>query len=171
MQLDISDNNDNDDPFQSKTLESDLSIENTGIAEVDLSFEKTPLWLGNCVALFYYRENPLIVIGPDWKYYLGTNIFTITLSFVFLRYIISSITYIGTIIGFIVLLIQVFSYMMTALMNPGIPDRNLTKNKNAKELYPKYKPYNEVAQFIARNANWRIYLRRFHFIVLVVIYA
>ena len=107
---------------------TNLDSTNSSTIPITKPFKEKPCFLGNCLSLWYHGANPLITIGPHWALYIVSNVFIIGLSFVFLHFLISQITIIGTSIGFFILCIQVFSYMMTALINPGIPDRNIIKS-------------------------------------------
>ncbi len=65
------------------------------------------------------------------------NCFVIALSCVFLTLIISKVTVVGTVLGAILLFLQVAAYFCTAFVNPGIPDRNLVNVPEVK-MDPKY---------------------------------
>ena len=91
------------------------------------SFKGNPLWIGNCIALWYDKSNPKFIIGPHWKLYLISNILIIGFSIVFFVYVNKIIPLIGIIIGIIILIAQVICHAITAFINPGIPDRSLSK--------------------------------------------
>ena len=106
--------------------------------EINGPFEDEPRWIGNCLSFYYVNYNPSFTLGPNWLCYLITNATIITLACLFLVSIISKVTVLGTLAGVFALLIQVASYMLAALKNPGIPDRSLSKFGNAKKLNKQY---------------------------------
>ena len=102
------------------------------------NFEDKPIRLGNCCAFRYKGVNPLIVIGPHWPLYLGTTIFITIVSLFIIFFVIAKVTFYGMMLGVIIFIFQALTYGLTATMNPGIPDRNLTKLRNTKEIIDKY---------------------------------
>jgi len=106
--------------------------------EIEQTVIDNPAWLGNCRAFCYKGLNPLFTIGPHWPFFIGMNTFVISLSILFLCFVISKVTRIGTILGAILLILQVLLYFTTFILNPGIPDRNLLKPGAAKAKDKKY---------------------------------
>ena len=101
-------------------------------------FADHPKYIGNCRVFLYKGLNPRIVIGPQWFCYIGTSIF---ISVIYLSVIIllfSQVTFYGTVFGVLALVFQVISYMLAAIMNPGLPNRELTKFRNTKAICDKY---------------------------------
>ena len=91
------------------------------------------LWKGNIIAFCYRNGDPLFTIGPDciWfiivlgRYYVFTNIFIIGLSILSLHYSIGKVSLCAALVGILLLLIQVLSYLLTAIINPGLPSKRL----------------------------------------------
>ena len=91
---------------------------------------------GNYYSLLFYKNDPLITIGPDWCYYLF--LFSVTLLsfvtiFVYLgEHLSENIILIGTVLYSL----HFLSYLIAAFSNPGIPSNNNYKeyNKNPVEM-------------------------------------
>ena len=131
VQLDVAD--DEDDENSDGEITSPAQISQT--TDVPISILDTappvlpdnPRKLGACIAFYYVRQNPIFTIGPHWPLFIGMNSFVIGLSSLFLFFVISKVTYIGTVTGVILLISQTF-------LNPGIPDRNLSKPGAAQKV-------------------------------------
>ena len=106
--------------------------------EMNGPFEDRPKWIGNCFAFGYNGYNPLFVIGPNWQFYLITNIFIIGFSFAVIVSVISKISLAGALGGFFLVLIQATCYMLVSFLNPGIPDRSLSKFGTARKINKEY---------------------------------
>jgi len=95
---------------------------------------------GNMICCFYNKNDPLIVIGPDWRFFL-------ILKFVMFILFYSIFIYGGNkfggtyrIVGIIIYIIQFCSYSIAALKNPGIPSSVYEKEliKHPELLSQKY---------------------------------
>jgi len=78
---------------------------------------------GKYITFFYINNEPLFAIGPDYNYFL--ILFLINIFFaIFLLWIIweNSFLFIK-ILGIILIIIQIFSYLITSTINPGLPKR------------------------------------------------
>ena len=82
-----------------------------------------PTHLGKTKVLFYYHNYPLIILGPDYCYSVclaSSSIFAYLLIYIFLfKYNFLAIKIVETTI----FLFYICSYLITALINPGIPNR------------------------------------------------
>ena len=91
---------------------------------------------GNMIMMCYNSNGePLIVIGPHWPFTICMMVFIDIFTFFYFHFLknilYSTIKNIGLVISFI----QVFSYLLIFLLNPGIPQKelwieNYFKNKN-----------------------------------------
>ena len=84
------------------------------------------------------KGNPLIIIGPHWPLWIGTTLvfsaFFFGLIFFFRKYISSTLNTIGFICYFTFL----FTYSITALINPGYPKHDENSLNNIKKDRNKY---------------------------------
>ena len=85
--------------------------------------QKSPRKMGNTYTCLYYKEQPLIVVGPDFLFYVGLSsivilIYTLLFLFGFKNNFVA-VKVLET-LNFLTLII---SYSLTALMNPGIPSK------------------------------------------------
>jgi len=117
-------------------LDHSKTTDNT--LEVEPRFLNEPFKVGNCIAFCYFNANPLFTIGPDWQNFICLNLFVITLSSVFLTLLISEVNTIATVVGWVILIFQVFSSIMTGFINPGLPDFNFNKPGAVKVIDKRY---------------------------------
>lgn len=91
---------------------------------------KKPKKMGNCFTFLFFKNRPVIVIGPDCI--LSTCLFTsVNITFALLNFFI--FPYLGDVIRYIgvaTFFLQVFSHAFTALINPGIPSRDFYVSNN-----------------------------------------
>lgn len=97
-------------------------------------FSKAPCKLGNCYTLFWFRGNPLIVIGPHWPFFVCLNFFILSISISYFYFLWDYIYEIPRNIGFCIFVFQTSCYWFTALSNPGIPIKHHMNNKNLEDL-------------------------------------
>lgn len=94
---------------------------------------------GNMIMLLYNNNNdPLIVIGPGWPLTLLIMLIIDFISFCFFYFLWNKISWDVKCLGLILTFVQISSYLLSSIMNPGIPPKelwveNYYKNKaNAK---------------------------------------
>jgi len=121
-------NNNNNNEF--------LQTEKNLVYGVDLNVV-SPRMLGNTYSFFFRKGNPLVIIGPDYSYnycMIGTFSFFYWLEFfTIFKNNFKPIVYIESIVYFSFMI----SYLFTALINPGIPNRYKYYSKNFNNLSPK----------------------------------
>jgi palmitoyltransferase ZDHHC9/14/18 len=94
---------------------------------------------GNLKAYWFKNNQPLILIGPHWPFYICLTT-SITLLFTLLIY--SLWFHLSTFVivsGFIVYFLQITSYTLTFLMEPGLPLNLMNKNTVPEKLDNNYK--------------------------------
>ncbi len=117
----------------------------TNISTAAVPTVTDPFWLRGCMAMSYHNHNPTIVIGPHcmcpFSFFLHSHvshsqkgplylctvlgIIGLTGSYLFLFLIHKSATL--TAIGVVLLLFVAVTYTYTAIMNPGMPNRDLSQ--------------------------------------------
>lgn len=88
---------------------------------------------GNTYPLLFWKNEPLIVIGPDWKYFL--LIYPIGLIIFLLLYSLKikpKMNFIFQIISALIFIFFTLSYFLVVFKNPGIPP--ILTDKSQKEL-------------------------------------
>jgi hypothetical protein len=108
----------------------DLKVEKEDIMNKDFYCgnpisNRTPRRIGNTWAFLYNKDNePLIVIGPHWPFYICL---TSTISLIsFLFFTAMQLSLFVRILGIISFLVQFLSYTYTFLINPGLPKKSVS---------------------------------------------
>lgn len=97
--------------------EKQIEIQDNNI--VDITIERN---FGNTYPLLFYNNEPLIVIGPDWKYFVIIySIAVIVFALLYAIKIKPKIHLVYQIISAFVFMFFSFSYFMLAFKNQGIP--------------------------------------------------
>ena len=155
------------------SLDFDLPIvKDTPITQYNLNLSNSPDYYkpktkfntmkttrkGNMFMMCYNSNGePLIVIGPHWPFTICVMLFIDSITFFyfhFLKNLLQSTIYkIGLIISFM----QIFSYVMIFILNPGIPQKelwieNYFKNKNSNEDGDSYRICN-ICKIVRRNSD------------------
>ena len=125
-----SDNSNSDDDG----INSNLNSSN----KQSIPFVDYPKYLGNCRVFWYKGLNPRIVIGPQWIWYIITAALISIPYLIVLCLLIARVTLYGTIFGVLIFLFQSISYLLTSIIDPGLPNRELTKFRNTKVILDKY---------------------------------
>ena len=82
-----------------------------------------PMHLGKTKVLFYYHNYPLIVLGPDYCYAICLTTSSIIIFLLICFFLFKNNFLIVKILETIIFLFYICSYLITALINPGIPNR------------------------------------------------
>ncbi len=109
---------------------------------------------GNMI-MFLFNKNgePLIAIGPDWK--LAFIMFTIIniISLCYFYFLWNLLFIFMRIIGLLIYIFQSGSYLITIIMNPGIPRKELyLENYNNSDEIGSYRICN-ICKIIMRNKD------------------
>jgi hypothetical protein len=83
---------------------------------------------GNYICLFYLNNDPLIVIGPDWGYYLFLSCLTFSSFYFILIQNKNKYEFYIWLIGVAIYITHFVSYTLAAFKNPGIPSNNYYKD-------------------------------------------
>jgi palmitoyltransferase ZDHHC9/14/18 len=79
---------------------------------------------GNFSCFLFYKNDPLIVIGPDWCYFILLSCFTFSsFYFIFIFYKNNFDFYIW-LLGVCLYVTHMISYVLSVFKNPGIPSNN-----------------------------------------------
>ena len=82
-----------------------------------------PSHLGKTKVLFYYHNYPLIILGPDYCYNIWLSIPSIIIFLIIYIFLFKYNFITIKIVETIIFLFYICSYLFTALINPGIPNR------------------------------------------------
>jgi hypothetical protein len=87
---------------------------------------------GSMICCFYFRNDPLIAIGPNYVYFIIFTLILFSLHTSIFFFIDNGLNKIFKYIGHTLYFLQIFLYTLTTLKNPGIPSNNnrlLAKNE------------------------------------------
>lgn len=116
------------DDYAPPSQDQELTIRVPFIHETSIS--TNPPKIGNCYAYWYNSEgDPRILIGPDYKFFTGLNIFIYFFSFIVLIAAGIKGRILSLVGGIILLIIQSGVYFWTAFKNPGLPSRAASRIK------------------------------------------
>ena len=76
---------------------------------------------GKYYTFCYINNDPIFAIGPDYLYFLILFIINIAFDIFILTLIWSNSYYIIKLMSLIITIIQLFSYLITSIINPGLP--------------------------------------------------
>lgn len=83
---------------------------------------------GNFSCYFFYKNDPLIVVGPDWCYYVLLSSFTFASFSIIFIYYKNNFSLYTWLIGVLLYITHMTSYIMAVFKNPGIPSNNYYKD-------------------------------------------
>jgi len=123
-----------------------------------------PKKLGTCIALFYRNGNPFVTIGPNCiSVLLGCMYFCLVS-------IVTAITYLylcfmwkystlGFTLGFIITITQFITYHMTCFLNPGIPNRDLSRYDQAflAEIYKDNRRFCAICNLVKQEGSFIVH--------------
>ena len=113
---------------------------------------------GNMIMMCYNSNGePLIVIGPHWPFTICVMLFLDSIIFFYFHFLINLLQNTIYKIGLCISLIQIFSYFLVFILNPGIPQKelwieNYFKNKNMNEDGDSYRICN-ICKIVRRNSD------------------
>ena len=107
---------------------------------------------------FFGNSNgdPLIIIGPQWFMIIGLTLFISIIFYGIQFYFWLVIPFFIKIIGFVLYFLFLFSYLITALINPGFP----LNNEESKIGEPKEKfRFCDICKIYVKNLDFVIYVK------------
>ena len=113
---------------------------------------------GNMIMMCYNSNGePLIVIGPHWPFTICMMLFINTFTFLYFHFLKNYLHNIIKNIGLGIAFIQIASYILIFLLNPGIPQKelwieNYFKNRNNKDEIDSYRICN-ICKIVRRNSD------------------
>lgn len=108
---------------------------------------------GNTFAMLNYGKAPLIVIGPNWPYFLGLTLFLFLSFFAVFITLGNNLNSLVRLIGIIIYLLQFISYTACSILNPGLADNRFLENPNFKYDEKKSSPCSECKLLININTT------------------
>ena len=156
----ISQSNEENKIFQEKAEDNLKNInESSTLIEMPQTMI-TEVWTGNTCGFLYYDGYPLITIGPDCIIYQNIGPFFIVLNIVVLIivtpcifFLMAKVSKVCTIIGIILLSLQMISYFLVFAINPGIPKPEHINPNTLKKFESNSKVYCKICHVIKRNWN------------------
>ena len=115
---------------------------------------------GNMIMMCYNSNGePLIVIGPHWPFTICMMIFIDSFTFFYFHFLKNILHTIVKNIGLGISFVQIFSYFLIFLMNPGIPQKELwienyfkNKNNSSRDEIDSYRICN-ICKIVRRNSD------------------
>ena len=115
---------------------------------------------GNMIMMCYNSNGePLIVIGPHWPFTICMMIFIDSFIFFYFHFLKNYLHTIVKNIGLGISFVQIFSYFLIFLMNPGIPQKELwienyfkNKNNSSRDEIDSYRICN-ICKIVRRNSD------------------
>ena len=115
---------------------------------------------GNMIMMCYNSNGePLIVIGPHWPFTICMMLFINTFIFLYFHFLKNYLHYFVKNIGLGISFIQMFSYFLIFVMNPGIPQKELwienyfkNKNNSNRDEIDSYRICN-ICKIVRRNSD------------------
>ena len=113
---------------------------------------------GNMIMMCYNSNGePLIAIGPHWPFTICMMIFINTFIFFYFHFLKNYLHNVVKNIGLGISFIQIFSYLLIFLLNPGIPQKelwieNYFKNKSNTDEIDSYRICN-ICKIVRRNSD------------------
>ena len=115
---------------------------------------------GNMIMMCYNSNGePLIVIGPHWPFTICMMLFINTFIFLYFHFLKNYLHYIVKNIGLGISFVQMFSYFLIFIMNPGIPQKELwienyfkNKNNSNRDEIDSYRICN-ICKIVRRNSD------------------
>ena len=115
---------------------------------------------GNMMMMCYNSNGePLIVIGPHWPFTICMMIFINSFTFFYFHFLKNILNSIVKNIGLGISFVQIFSYFLIFLMNPGIPQKELwienyfkNKNNSSRDEIDSYRICN-ICKIVRRNSD------------------
>ena len=113
---------------------------------------------GNMIMMCYNSNGePLIVIGPHWPFTICMMLFINTFIFFYFHFLKIYLHNVVKNIGLIISFIQISSYILIFVMNPGIPQKelwieNYFKNRNNTDEIGSYRICN-IYKIVKRNTD------------------
>ena len=115
---------------------------------------------GNMIMMCYNSNGePLIVIGPHWPFTICMMVFINTFIFFYFHFLKNILHRTVKNIGLGISFVQIFSYFLIFLMNPGIPQKELwienyfkNKNNSSRDEIDSYRICN-ICKIVRRNSD------------------
>lgn len=147
--IDFSDSKENDNHL---TVERDDNI-STDFGLFNRKKEYFFCRLGNTYAFWFNKmDEPRIVIGPHWPFYICLISVITLMSYSILYLGLANANEYVKLIGWIIYLLQILFYTLTFLINPGLPSRSMSfLNYESKELPTGVKICNKCGIVIDRK--------------------
>lgn len=108
---------------------------------------------GNTFSFLNYGNAPLIVIGPNWPYFLGLTLILFLSFFAVFLSLGNKLNCIVRIIGITLYSIQFISYTACSILNPGLADNRFLENQNFKYDEKQCHPCTECKLLINVNTT------------------
>lgn len=116
----------------------DIRNENTALIKIKDNSNKrkqaTKRKMGRTKGFYFINGEPVIVIGPHWQFFICLLTINITIAVILFTFLWNKINWLIFFLGVIIALTQLTSYILTALINPGLP----------KAKYEDISPYSET---------------------------
>jgi len=115
---------------------------------------------GNMIMMCYNSNGePLIVIGPHWPFTICMMIFISTFTFFYFYFLKNLLNNVVKNIGYGISFVQMFSYFLIFILNPGIPQKELwienyfkNKNNSSSEEIGSYRICN-ICKIVRRSSD------------------
>jgi palmitoyltransferase ZDHHC9/14/18 len=131
----ISNSYNNNNDYTQCALETNTSSITSNINLTTKSQNKLRSF-GNLKCFFFYKNEPLIVIGPHWGFYLTLTIIFFLLYCTVFVYFKDKMSHWVYILGNIIYFFHLIVYTVLAFQNPGIPlEKNFFLSANAPDSY------------------------------------
>jgi hypothetical protein len=117
-------------PPDNKNMEYNVINEQKDILDGNYYLNKRPWKVGNVITLFWYKDFPIITIGPHWPFFLCLNSIIMIIAGSYFYFLWNIFYPIGRNIGLTIFAFQSFCYFFTAFFNPGIPFNKYRKEFN-----------------------------------------
>jgi len=102
---------------------------------------------GSMICCLYFRNDPLVAIGPNYFYFIILTIILFSIHISIFFFFANGLNKIIEYIGHSLYILQILSYTLTTIKNPGIPSNNnrfLAKNEKVMK-YSKNKVYSHCS--------------------------
>ena len=116
---------------------------------------------GNMLMMCYNSNGePLIVIGPHWPFTICVMLFMDAIIFFYFHFLKNLLQNTIYKIGMFISIIQIFSYILIFILNPGIPQKelwieNYFKNRNSNSVNDISESYRicNICKIVRRNSD------------------
>ena len=128
----------------------------TNSINIDFNNDKTMNFTYGKYKIFLYdlKGDPLFLIGPDYSYFISMLIMNIIYCIFFNYLLITIANFYIAIIGIIINILQLLSFILSSIKNPGLPKKQMQNELLLTKEPDKYKRCDLCSFIIEKNKKY-----------------